>query len=177
MKYYAGVGSRKTPPDVLELMGKAARWLRRQGWTLRSGHASGADWAFEEGAADPGSMIFLPWSGFGQRAYGSDPGRPVIGKAVLTPEAELLQYHAELVKLGIRRQGATSRAVRLLHGRNWLQVKDAKFVVCWAEEVNGEPQGGTATAVKLAEAWQVPVFNLWRQADRDRIEAKIGGAE
>lgn len=36
MKYYAGIGSRSSPPEILELMTKIAVKLRGQGWTLRS---------------------------------------------------------------------------------------------------------------------------------------------
>ena len=49
-KYYAGIGSRKTPKDICELMTRVARYLYFKGYTLRSGAADGADTAFEIGA-------------------------------------------------------------------------------------------------------------------------------
>jgi len=49
--YYAGIGSRKTPPDILALMEACAYKLARYGWNLRSGGAPGADQAFERGVA------------------------------------------------------------------------------------------------------------------------------
>ena len=39
MKYYAGVGSRETPQDVLETMWKIGKHLADKGYTLRSGGA------------------------------------------------------------------------------------------------------------------------------------------
>lgn len=44
---YAGIGSRETPMEVLELMTKASAWLGTKGYTLQSGGAIGADMAFE----------------------------------------------------------------------------------------------------------------------------------
>ena len=47
--YYAGVGSRETPQDVLKIMWKIGKHLADKGYTLRSGGARGADAAFENG--------------------------------------------------------------------------------------------------------------------------------
>lgn len=49
-KYYTGVGSRKTPAHIMEIMRDLGRKLCSEGWGLRSGGASGADQAFEHGA-------------------------------------------------------------------------------------------------------------------------------
>ena len=46
---YAGIGSRKTPEFVLEILEVIGLLLARQGWVLRSGGAVGADKAFEKG--------------------------------------------------------------------------------------------------------------------------------
>lgn len=61
---YAGIGSRRTPDDVLVLMYAIARMAAARGLWLYSGHADGADWAFERGAGGR-ATIFLPWRGFG----------------------------------------------------------------------------------------------------------------
>lgn len=47
--YYAGVGSRETPQDILNTMYKIGKYLASKGYTLRSGGAIGADTAFENG--------------------------------------------------------------------------------------------------------------------------------
>ena len=49
MRYYTGVGSRETPPEVISVMEDAAFRLAGLGFTLRSGKAEGADAAFQRG--------------------------------------------------------------------------------------------------------------------------------
>ena len=46
---YAGIGSRQTPPNVQNIMRQVAKELEKKGYKLRSGHAKGADLAFEQG--------------------------------------------------------------------------------------------------------------------------------
>lgn len=57
MRYYAGIGSRKSPQDILKFMVKIAKSLS-DSYILRSGGAVGADKAFEYGAKD--KEIFRP---------------------------------------------------------------------------------------------------------------------
>jgi len=61
---YTGIGSRKTPDDILDLMTRIAVAMDAWGWTLRSGAADGADEAFDHcvGRAE----IYLPWPHFEQ---------------------------------------------------------------------------------------------------------------
>ena len=61
--FYAGIGSRKTPPTIRSLMTKCANQLHNEGFTLRSGGAQGADTAFELGA-QLRKEIYLPWRRF-----------------------------------------------------------------------------------------------------------------
>ena len=58
---YAGIGSRQTPPEMLEAMTELARELERSGWHLHSGGADGADTAFENGTTKAGRTVYLPW--------------------------------------------------------------------------------------------------------------------
>lgn len=60
---YTGVGSRETPEPALALIERVAKKLAADRWTLRSGHAPGADQAFERGAAHR-AEIYLPWPDF-----------------------------------------------------------------------------------------------------------------
>ncbi len=179
MKYYAGIGSRETPDDVLRLMVDAACWLSHRDWTLRSGHAVGADRAFEIGAAGK-AVIYLPWNGFGTQAYKADSGMKVLGRKVCLSTAEYAQKYRSLVDAGIRNDATASQVAQSLHGRNWCQVfghsehdKASVFVLCWCREVNGRAQGGTATAVNLAELHGIEVINLWHKDQRERLESKL----
>jgi predicted Rossmann fold nucleotide-binding protein DprA/Smf involved in DNA uptake len=58
MRIYTGVGSRKTPKAITNLMTELARTLGDSGWCLRSGGADGADVAFESGAST--KEIYVP---------------------------------------------------------------------------------------------------------------------
>lgn len=42
------------------------------------------------------------------------------------------------------------------------------------EVVNGQPQGGTATAVNLAESMGIPVFNLVHPGELHRLKEFLG---
>jgi hypothetical protein len=64
--YFAGIGSRETPIDVLDIMQKLSIVFAKKGWILRSGHAPGADQAFEKGCdkVNGPKEIYIPWKGF-----------------------------------------------------------------------------------------------------------------
>lgn len=146
--YYTGIGSRKTPPEVLQLMSGIAIALGSRGYILRSGAAGGADSAFESGAGTE-KQIFLPWKGFN--------GNPsahyhIPGQAFHMAE----QLHPAWYRC--------SQGAQKLHARNTMQIlgedlnTPSAFVICWTP--NGAEVGGTATAIKLAKLNGIPVFNL-----------------
>lgn len=156
-KAYAGIGSTKTPTDVCHKMYHLGYALAWYGYTLRSGGAPGADKAFEAGtdryiqekAADPRiKEIFLPWMGF--------EGNP----SKLLPNEKAYEvasrFHPVWDKL--------KSGQRAFHARNAQQVlgenldNPVSFVVCWTP--GGRLVGGTAQALRIATARQIPVFNL-----------------
>lgn len=152
MKLYAGIGSRETPEAVCSVMSVMAGTLGRLGWVLRSGHAPGADIAFERGARF--KQIFLPWEGFngasrGQFGHQVVPMDPAIERAARS-------HHPNWA--------ACSSAARLLHMRNVCQIlgpdmhTPVQMVVCWTK--GGKLVGGTAQALRIARAHGIPIFNL-----------------
>lgn len=154
---YAGIGSRETPNKVLRQMEDIAARLRLKGWTLRSGHAPGADQAFEKGAGAQ-AEIYLPWSTFEADVKVAE------GAAIHTsPRGEAFEIAAEHHPAWPRlKQGA-----RKLHARNthivlgwdkWID-KPVKFVVCWTP--NGAPTGGTGQALRIAHHECINVYNLF----------------
>lgn len=187
-RYYTGIGSRQTPPEILEIMTAIAQIMRERGDILRSGHAVGADRAFEEGAVDKAD-IYLPWATFGIKPYKHDPGAPVQGRAITLPRKILFQNYALLEAHEIRdRRGGeiATDAVKLLHGRNYAQVMGhemdaprSQCVICWTptgltgwKDYNRtQPQGGTATAILLADLYHIPVFNLARPEAREALDS------
>jgi len=129
-------------------MVKIAQRLASTGWVLRSGGAIGADSAFERGAGRAKEIFY---------AADATPASVEIASTVHPAWHRCSDY------------------ARKLHGRNVMQVlgRDlklpSKFVVCWTRD--GLPVGGTATAIRLARKFDIPVFNLAVTADRQRIES------
>lgn len=148
-KAYAGIGSRSTPPEFLNIMTQAASELSQHGLILRSGGADGADSAFEAGAEPGKKEIFLPWRGFNKNP---SPLYNPLQEAFLIAE----HFHPNW--------GACSDAVRRLMARNVHQVLGASlndpvlFVLCWTP--NGAGRGGTGQALRIAEANHIPVFDM-----------------
>lgn len=167
MRFYTGVGSRETPPEVLVGMRRLAEWLRLLGFTLRSGGANGADTAFETGAYDL-RHIYLPWSGFNgrYRTHSESPSRDAYALAQTV--------HPAWSRL--------STGARALHARNCHQVlgdtldAPSDFLVCWtpdgcvSEATRTKNAGGTATAIVLADRHAIPVFNLCDPAATEAVE-------
>lgn len=163
VRYYAGIGSKKTPQAQLDEMESVATVLGNQGWHLRSGFADGADMAFWRGAHDKAVTNFIPWPGF-NAAPRNDP-RFVV--PVFTPHLMSIaeQVHPVWNKL--------ADSVRRLHSRNVCQVlgedlnTPSLMVVCWTE--GGKGGGGTGQAIRIANLYGIPVFDLARESDKDAL--------
>ena len=126
---------------------KLAEKLTDNDWILRSGGAKGPDLAFERGAGSK-KKIF----------YANDA----------TPESLMLaeKYHPNWP--------ACSEYARKLHARNGLILlgKDldspVEFVICWTKD--GKASGGTGQGLRLATAYEIPVFNLFIKEHLERIK-------
>lgn len=159
MAHYTGVGSRRTPGDILNIMENLAFVLAGCGWTLRSGGAAGADRAFERGAFHGKRQIF---------SAGDATAESMLIASRFHPAWDRLSGYAQR-----------------LHGRNVFQVmgiridEPSKFLVCWTPDgatTHAERSiqtGGTGTAISVAEYFDVPIFNLERPDHRARIEKYI----
>ncbi|MBD1389439.1 hypothetical protein IC617_08370 [Neiella sp. HB171785] len=176
---YAGIGSRNTPDDILLLMRKLGKALALSGVMLRSGAAHGADSAFElgchdavpEGVAslDQLMAIYLPWEGFNQRSS-AELGVYIGNDSQARTLAS--RYHPAWRYLDHRG--------RLLMARNGYQVLGdhfkyhVRFVLCWTPDgsLTGRERtsGGTGQALRIAKAYSVPVFNLYREEHQAKAE-------
>ena len=164
MPSYAGVGPRQTPEPILELMTKLASCLKDR-YTLRSGGAKGADTAFEQGAL-PNVEIFLPWEShvhYLQHTYLPTDWEEIF----VSPARKFTTVSPKALEIAERfhpRWGACSQWARLLHGRNShiMLGRDlespVEFVVCWTQ--GGKKTGGTGQALRLAEFYKIPIYNL-----------------
>lgn len=164
---YTGVGPRNTPAPMLVLMEALGMDLRERGYTLRSGHADGADYAFECGAHGD-AEIYLPWKTF------NGPLAHVPTKYVSTGPSDVAKAIAATLHPAWHHLG---HGGRLLHARNVHQVLGADcetksaFLLCWT--TGGRVTGGTATAIRLATIKHIPVYNLWFAHDRARFETEL----
>lgn len=160
-KHYAGIGARKTPVAVQRLMVKLARHLSSKGYTLRSGHARGADQAFEEGAQG-NSEIYLPWDNFEK-----SNSRLIVKDQKAFDIAQ--KYHPYWENLS---QGARRLQARNCHQVLGLNLEDpSAFVICWTDKGKGE--GGTGQALRIAKAYNIPIFDMGKYENIERITKEL----
>lgn len=142
MNWYAGIGSRETPQEILQLSKEIAAAFAAKGLGLRSGHAIGSDLAFESGCDEAGGV-----------------------KEIWVAEDSLANPHWEAYSMPFHpAPDRCSQWAKNLHARNAAIIlgKDlddpVKFVVCWTKD--GKATGGTGQGIRIAEYLNIPVFNL-----------------
>lgn len=165
--FYAGIGSRQTPENILEIMEDIAKDLGFLRFILRSGGAGGADSAFEKGAleANGKTEIYLPWKNFRSK---NGICKEDISEALIIAEL----FHPSWQWL--------STPARKLMARNTFQVlsldetiPNSSFVVCWTpgggENKTTKDDGGTGQCIRIAKAYNIPVFNLKNEDALERL--------
>jgi len=165
MKFFTGIGSRKTPSSILDIMDGLCGVLIQRGYALRSGGARGADNTFEQGYKTRGGSftIILPFTPFnGRHADGVNYSLGVTKESLKTVE----MFHPN--------PRALSATGRKLMARNYYQIVDfngvqSSFVICYA--VNNE--GGTGQAIRIASKLGIPVYNMWFPRIRKMMEKLI----
>ena len=156
MTYYTGIGSRETPSEALHIFENIGQYLAKNNFILRSGHAEGADQAFERGCdkVKGKKEIYLPWKNF----EGSNSNL-IVQSGEAFKIAEQFHTHWNNLKDGAKK----------LQARNSHQVlgKDlntpSKFIICWTK--NGKDVGGTAQAIRIARHYEIPIFNAGSYKD------------
>jgi len=166
---YTGIGARTTPHHILLEMRAFGEAMAKLDFTLRSGGAAGADSAFETGCdlVDPSNKeIYLPWKGFNDN---DSPEYEITDEAI----SVALQYHPNHLWL------KDSKHVLKLMARNGYQILGkhfhlpTDFVMCWTQDgvESTKPTkatGGTGQAIRIAQAHNIPVFNLKNEDAIDR---------
>jgi hypothetical protein len=162
-KVYAGVGSRETPQEALRLILRLSDSLVREGWVCRTGGAPGADSAFADGTRDydPDSLeVYLPWDGF--NGWGRHDSCVVRTSPQVEAYAIAAQHHP-----GWKRMG---KGARTLHARNAHQIlgfdvtapEMVDLIICWTK--GGKGGGGTGQAIRMANHYKIPVYDLGNPA-------------
>lgn len=141
---YAGIGSRETPLNILDLMAYIALVLGDRGYLLRSGGAIGADTSFARGSD--------------QSIYRK---KEIWRPTQATKEAIDLasEFHPTWHKCDTYARQCHGRNAMILLGENL--DNPAMFVVCWTKR--GEAVGGTGMGIRIAMAKHIPVYNLGTQ--------------
>ena len=149
-RFYTGVGSRRTPAELLPKMTAGANYLMLENFILRSGGAVGADSAFEANVHDWSMKeIYLIWKNSNNH---QSPYYGVSNEAMEIAS----QFHPNW--------DACSSIARKLHGRNVYQLlgpkmnKPSEFVLCYTPD--GKDVGGTGQTLRMARHWNIPVFNI-----------------
>lgn len=165
-KIYAGIGSRSTPEDILELMELIGYKLADE-WILRSGGAQGADSAFERGCD----------------AYTKYNGGLALGEKEIFRSGDAKPWSLGEAEKHIPANrppfNTWNLYVRGLIARNMMQVlgsngdKPVTFVVCWTM-ANVKDGGGTGYAIRCAQAHDIPVYNLQEVGMHERFLDAVG---
>jgi hypothetical protein len=170
---YAGIGSRETPADMCQRLEDIAYLLALHQFILHTGRARGADQAFMRGALKGGGWIgaYLPVDHF----EGNGPRGTTVIEVVPTDE-QMLQVEAHIAYAAVLhaagydpRNWTAGRGlfIRRAFARDVMQILSStldhpvNIVICWAPlSKQGKIQGGTRIACAVAEAYEIPVFNL-----------------
>lgn len=153
LKYFAGIGSRKTPRAIKLLMDKLSPLLIEQGYILRSGGASGADKMWED-------------------SYNQHGGQSSIYLA-----NDVCEKSLEIAERFHPRWDLLTDYGRRLHARNGYQILGrnldypSEFVICWTED--GKLKGGTAQAMRIALHYKIPIYNLALTEGYEKIHSRL----
>jgi len=177
--YYAGIGSRDTPQNILEIMEKLALCLGKNNYILRSGGSPGADTAFETGAkkTDSEYEIFLPWSKFRDRKgknYIDVRNLDTFSKAKKIAK----QNHPYFNELSPESKKLIIRDTYQVLGKDL--NTPSEFIVCWTPDGcityrdRSKETGGTGQAITIASKRGIPIFNLKLKEHKRKIKEWLG---
>jgi hypothetical protein len=167
IKYYAGIGSRETPPGIEPIIEEVVKILDKFGYILRSGGADGSDSMFEKYSTGD-KEIYLPWKGFNKN--NSELYLDNMDPLIVERAQEIAREHHPSWKY-------LSDGGRKLMTRNTFQVlgKDletpSSFIVCWTP--GGKMLGGTAQALRIAKKMGIPIFNLYDKNSLHKIKLLV----
>jgi hypothetical protein len=180
--YYAGAGSRNLPPPLMDLAARLGAKLAKAGYTGRFGAATGADSAFEAGAALGGghAEIYLPNPSFLSRRLrstteGFEETKRYIEAINSTPSFNPSifnspsSYAVSLAQArGLHQTGPqaflnnlSSRNMHMILGPNPPHSPRSSFLIALPLPKHGKIHGGgTRSAMHLAHDLNIPTFDF-----------------
>lgn len=167
---YTGIGSRETPLHIQEEMTAIATHLFREKWLLRSGHAVGADQAFEKGTER--FVSYLPWFAFNKADMKDSRYRVPPAKDWM--RLTVTDFHPAPQKLSTGAYRMMLRNACQVLGDNGQRKSDV--VICWTPNAGGG--GGTGQAIRIAKANNIPVIDMAdsRYCTKDLVLARLKSA-
>lgn len=160
--HYAGIGSRRTPDSILELISKISSRLDLLGYTLRSGGAVGADLGFE--TCSTSKIVFYADHA---EVSGKRPCRIEYAPADIEfMEGFVRKHHPVPMALkSLPRKWMRRNTLQVMaHNLSGLELPRVDFVLCWTPDgsLDGASRsaGGTGQALRIARHHGIPVFNL-----------------
>ena len=171
MKMYAGIGTRKTPSHIIDIMYKTAIILSINGFVCNTGAAKGAEQIFAKGAVSGNGLVnlMLPWPSYEKKW--------IDNLIKLHPEKVLKWLLAKSNKEAFESvrlhpsYTTLSQAVIKLHARNFMILKKAQFVVCYTP--GGKEIGGTGQAIRIAKSLDIIIYNLGDQYTLTNFEKSL----
>ena len=162
---YAGIGARETQATIIAMIEKIGAFMASKGLVLRSGGAEGCSQAFERGCDSVGGEkeIFLPWRGFNGN---NSPLYAVSERAMSIASG----FNPAWVTLGDSAKKCAARYAHVIMGEDL--KKPSAFVICYTG--GGKQKGGTGQALKIAQKYKVPIFDIGVFEDTpDAIKIKL----
>ena len=170
---YTGVGSRELLQKASGLVRDVGNTLTEQGYILVTGDATrGCDDVFWEHSVAPNRRRYGP---HGKAAYMDEV-------SVVSPGCDHYDKAFHIAGLSHPAWRWLPDWMKELHTRNVFQVlgefvnDPTEFLVCWTPDGaetakdSSKKTGGTGTAIRIADMFGVPVFNLQRPGTIDRLE-------
>lgn len=161
----AGIGNRNIPKEASSKLFDLGRLIAERNYLGLSGNSNGSDEFFAKGvnSVNPSLMnLYLPWNSF--------------NKNFILPEnkVRLLSKEDKAKCIAIASEhhpnwSACSFGAKSCLARNVAIVTDANVVFCYSDP--NSKSGGTKHAVRIANAYQIPVYNLFTLSLEDCISA------
>lgn len=187
-KFFAGLGSRKTPQKFETLMSAITYVLMAHyGYGYRGGRAKRADQYFENGIPNGmknRSEVYLPKENFEKGHFKGKDIHITNMMSILNSNYIIEKYNLHEDWENIKNSSGSSFALSA-HIRNVFQILGplvddlkipVKFMICWTpdgaktiDSCNKITTGGTQTAIKLCCHLDIPVYNLANRDDLMRL--------